>query len=262
MFDAAWVDTIAGFDANAWGAVLAAPFIGSFLGVVIRRFPERRPIAWTRSCCEGCGATLSVRDLIPLLSWLAGRGRCRFCGRWLGWFYPGVELAALTIAVIAVLLDQGPYVWLDCVLGWWLLALSWIDARHWLLPDLMTLPLVIAGLLAALIFDPSELTDRALGAALGYLAFRVVAFLYRRVRGRDGLGQGDAKLLAAAGAWVGASALPQVILIAALAALFTAACLRLSGVRLGPFSALPFGPFLALATWFVWLMPVVQASVS
>jgi leader peptidase (prepilin peptidase)/N-methyltransferase len=159
--------------------------------------------------------------------------------------------------LIAAFFDQGVEIWLDCILGWALLTLAWIDAQHWLLPDRLTLPLVVAGLAAALIFDPSELTGRALGAALGYLALRAVAFLYQRVRGRDGLGQGDAKLFAAAGAWVGAGALPQVILIAALAALFAAACLRLSGVRLGPFSALPFGPFLAFATWLVWMMPVL-----
>ena len=85
-------------------------------------------------------------------------------------------------------IDRGAETWLDCILGWWLLALGWIDARHWLLPDLLTLPLVVAGLAAALAFDPSGLTDRALGAALGYLALRVVAYLYRKFRGRDGLG--------------------------------------------------------------------------
>ncbi len=128
MFDAGWFDRMAGFDAGAWSAVLAAPFVGSFLGVVIRRLPEGRPIAWTRSRCEECGSTLSVRDLVPVLSWLTERGRCRLCGRWLGWFYPGVELAALGIALIAVFFDQGVEIWLDCVLGWTLLALG-LDRR-------------------------------------------------------------------------------------------------------------------------------------
>ena len=130
-------------------------------------------------------------------------------------------------------------------------------SRRWLLPDLLTLPLVILGLALAAAFDPDALVDRALGAALGYLALRAIALVYRLLRGRDGLGQGDAKLLAASGAWVGASALPQVILIAALAGLFAAACLRLGGIRMGAQSALPFGPFLAFATWLVWLLPVL-----
>ena len=259
MIDAAGLDLTMGFDTIGWSAVVAAPFIGSFLGVVIRRLPEGRPIAWSRSRCEGCGGTLGVRDLVPLLSWLAARGRCRFCGCPLGWFYPAVELAVLSIALIAVVLDQGRGVWLDCILGWWLLALGLIDARSWLLPDPLTLPLVVAGLIESLLFDRDELTSRALGAAFGYLALRGVAYLYRRLRGRDGLGQGDAKLLAAAGAWVGAAALPQVILFAALAALGAALCARLAGIRLGALSALPFGPFLALATWVVWLLQALPS---
>lgn len=259
MFDPAGLGPTIGLDPIGWSAVVAALFVGSFLGVVIRRLPDGRPIAWSRSRCEGCGAALGARDLVPLLSWIAGRGRCRFCGRPLGWFYPAVELAVLSIALIAVALDQGRGIWLDCILGWWLLALGWIDARTWLLPDALTLPLVLAGLIEALVFDRGLLTSRALGAALGYLALRGVAYLYRRLRGRDGLGQGDAKLLAAAGAWVGVAALPQVILLAALAALGAALCARLAGIRLGAFSALPFGPFLALATWMVWLLPALPS---
>jgi leader peptidase (prepilin peptidase)/N-methyltransferase len=155
--------------------------------------------------------------------------------------------------LVAVLIDGGQGAWLDCFLGWWLLTLGWIDSRCWLLPDVLTLPLVIAGLAAAALFDPDQLADRALGAALGYLSLLAVAALYRRLRGRDGLGRGDAKLLAASGAWLGASALPQVILFAALSALAAAGCLWFAGMRLRAHSALPFGPFLALATWLLWL---------
>lgn len=255
MLGADWVGNLAGFDRAGWFAVPVAPIVGSFLGVVIARLPDGRPIAWQRSHCESCGAVLGARDLVPLFSWLALRGRCRFCNAPIGWFAPAVEIAALAIAIVAVSIDSGAGAWLDCILGWWLLALGWIDLRHWLLPDLLSLPLVITGLAAALAFDPGGLTDRALGAALGYLVLRAVALLYRKIRGRDGLGKGDAKLLAAAGAWVGASGLSLVILIAALAGLIAAAGLRLAGIRLTAASALPFGPFLAAATWLVWLLP-------
>jgi leader peptidase (prepilin peptidase)/N-methyltransferase len=252
-----------------WSLVLIAPFIGSFLGLLIRRLPEGSPIARGRSRCDACGATLRVRDLVPILSWLMVGARCRYCNQPLGWFYPGVELAALAIALAAVLIDGGLIdgglidgglidggqgAWLDCVLGWWLLALAWIDLRSWLLPDALTLPLIIAGLAAAFLFNPDLLTERALGAALGYLSLTAIAALYRALRGREGLGGGDAKLLAASGAWLGAAALPQVILLAALSALAAAAGLRIAGVRLGIHSALPFGPFLALATWVLWLL--------
>jgi leader peptidase (prepilin peptidase)/N-methyltransferase len=160
----------------------------------------------------------------------------------------------LAIALAAVLIEGGQRAWLDCLLGWWLLALGWIDLRCWLLPDGLTLPLIIAGLAAAFLFNPDQLTERALGAALGYASLMTIAALYRALRGREGLGGGDAKLLAASGAWLGAAALPQVILLAALSALAAAAGLRVAGIRLGIHSALPFGPFLALATWVLWLL--------
>jgi leader peptidase (prepilin peptidase)/N-methyltransferase len=247
------LDRLGDAGAAGLGLLLIAPFVGSFLGVIVRRVPERLPMAWTRSRCDWCEAELRAHDLVPILSWLAAKGRCRYCGRTLGWFYPGIEVAAVAIALIAVLVDGGGAAWLDCLLGWWLLALAWIDIRCWRLPDVLTLPLVIAGLVAAAAFDPEQLTGRALGAALGYLSLRVVAALYRSFRGREGLGEGDAKLLAASGSWVGAGALPQLILVAAISALIAAAGLRLAGTRLSAHSALPFGPFLALATWLLWL---------
>jgi leader peptidase (prepilin peptidase) / N-methyltransferase len=247
------LDGFANADATEWALLVAAPFVGSFLGVVVRRLPEGLAIAWARSRCDWCGIVLRPRDLVPVIGWLAAQGRCRYCNRPLGWFYPGIELAAVLIALIAVLVDGGRNAWLDCALGWWLLTLGWIDLRTWLLPDPLTLPLVVAGLAAAVAFDPGQLTDRSLGAALGYLSLLAVAVLYRKLRHREGLGGGDAKLLAGAGAWLGASALPQVILLAALMALAAAGCLRFKGIRLGAQSALPFGPFLALSTWVVWL---------
>jgi leader peptidase (prepilin peptidase) / N-methyltransferase len=250
---AAQLDRLTSFGGTGWALLLLAPFVGSFLGVLIRRLPEGRPIVRGRSHCEWCSARLTPRDLVPLISWLVARGRCRHCGHWLGWFYPGVELAALAVAAIALAIDGAEQAWLDCLLGWWLLALGWIDARHWLLPDVLTLPLLVLGLALAAAFAPADLADHAAAAMLGYLALRAVAWIYQRLRHREGLGQGDAKLFAAAGAWLGIAALPQVILLAALAALLTAAGLALAGRRMRAHSALPFGPFLALATWLLWL---------
>lgn len=238
---------------QAVSLLLLAPIIGSFIGVVVRRYPRGEAIGWSRSRCEGCGTVLAPRDLVPLLSWAATLGRCRHCRRRLSWFYPAIEMAALLIALIAVAIDGAPRVWLDCLFGWWLLALSWIDLRYWVLPDVLTLPLIVAGLSAAALLDPESLLDRALGAVLGYLAFRGLAAIYRALRRREGLGAGDAKLLSALGAWIGLVALPQVILAGALGGLVTAGVLHLSGTRLRASSGLPFGPLLALPAWIIWL---------
>src|SRR5207237_8261984 len=115
-------DGIARIGHAGWFLLLLAPFVGSFLGTLIRRLPERRPLVAARSCCEACGARLEMRDLVPLASWVLTRGRCRRCGAALGWFYPGVELAAFAVAAIAMTIDGPDRAWIDCLLGWWLLA--------------------------------------------------------------------------------------------------------------------------------------------
>ncbi len=155
---------------------------------------------------------------MPLLSWFAAGGRCRHCGARLGWFYPAVEAAALAIALLAVGVDRGAMAWIDAGFGWWLLALAWIDWRHMVLPDVMTLPLVPIGLRGHVgkPWNRRNLRDSLLGAAAGLFGLWLVAWVYRRIRGREGLGFGDAKLFAAAGAWVGASGLPGVLAGAAL----------------------------------------------
>jgi len=244
-----------------WVVYLLAPFIGSFLGVLIRRWPAGRPVAYGRSCCDHCGAPLAPRDLVPLVSWLLARGRCRRCKAPIGEFYPLVELAALGVVVWAGTLDTEAALWLDCLLGWGLLTLAWIDAEHLLLPDILTLPLILFGLGAAWYLRWPPLVDAAAGAAVGYLSFRLLALAYRWLRGRDGLGAGDAKLLAAGGAWLGWQALGDVVLGAALAGILWFIATRRPGTdeprsdeppAAGP-AELPFGPALAVAIWIVRL---------
>ena len=231
--------------------VLAAPFAGSLLGVLVRRLPAGRPVLWDRSVCESCGRPLGPADLVPLASYLALHGRCRQCGARISPFHPVIELAALAVALSAVLFDaETGRIWAGCALGWTLLALAWIDAEHLSLPDVLTLPLVVAGLLATWLLDPAMLADHALGAAAGWLALWAVAAGYRRARGREGLGQGDAKLLAAGGAWLGWEALPWVVLLAALGGLAWALTRR---GHLSATTVLPFGPCLAAAIWLLWL---------
>ena len=234
--------------------VLAAPFVGSFLGVLIRRLPAGRGVILGRSACESCGRALAPWDLVPLASWLALRGRCRACGAAISWFHPAVELAATAVALAAVWAGNSvTEVWFGCLLGWTLLALAWIDWDWLRLPDALTLPLIVAGLVATWLLDPPALADHAGAALAGYAALRGLNALYRRLRGRDGLGAGDAKLFAAGGAWVGLAALPWLLLLAALAGLGVAALRRLRGERLAATTALPFGTCLALALWLAWL---------
>ena len=234
--------------------IIAAPFIGSFVALLIRRLPVGRPVVFARSECETCGTVLGALDMVPLLSLLVLRGRCRHCGQKVALAHAAVEIACLLIAVWVALEAEGPAdMWLGCVLGWTLLALAWIDWEHMLLPDRLTLPLVLAGLGGTVVLDPDGLALHAIGAILGYLIFRGIEIGYRRLRGRDGLGGGDAKLAAAGGAWLGALALPTMIFLAAVAGLVMALGLRVGGQKVGGEVKLPFGPPLCAAIWVIWL---------
>lgn len=238
-----------------WVPVLVAPFAGSLLGALIRRLPRDRPDLWGRSACEACGHVLSPLELVPLASFAVQRGRCRACGARIAPAHLVVEMAAVLVALLAAAVAvDSVMIWEGCALGWTLLALAWLDWEHFWLPDVLTLPLLVAGLVDAWLFAPWSLTERALGAAAGYAGLRAVNLLYRALRKRDGLGEGDAKLLAAAGAWLGWMALPDVLLLAALAGIGLAGVARLRGARLAAATALPFGTALAAATWAMWLV--------
>ncbi len=234
--------------------LLMAPFIGSFLGVLIRRLPAGRSVVRGASACESCGQRLAPRDLAPVLSFIFLRGHCRFCGSRIAREHLAVELAALVVAAISVRTQLDDVrIWAGCGLGWTLLALAWIDWKHLRLPDVLTLPLLLAGLAVTLALDPQAATGHAAAAAVGYLAFRGIGEFYRWWRGREGLGQGDAKLLAAAGAWVGLEHLSDVLLAGALLGLFVALGTGIARRGLRRDMVVAFGPSLAAATWLVWL---------
>jgi len=235
-----------------WPAI-AAPFIGSFLGTLALRLPRGQRLALDRSRCDACAHPLGALDLIPVVSWLAALGRCRYCRAPLSIFYPAIELAALGIALWAGFTLPGDLLWLGCGLGWCLLALGVIDLRDHLLPDILTLPLIPLGLIAAYVEDPASTGIHALSAVAGYATFRLIAFAYRSWRGRDGLGHGDAKLLAAAGAWVSWQGLPGVVLIGATASLALVLVHARSGRGIRAEDRIPFGPGSCLGLWLVWL---------
>lgn len=240
-----------------WIMVLAAPFIGSFLGVLALRLPEDRPFVWSRSMCDHCGHVLSAADLVPIASFVSLRGRCRYCGKPICRVVLVMELGALAVAVWAGLLTSGWILAAGCALGWSLLLLGVIDWRTQLLPDAVTLPLLAAGLIAFALMTGSWL-QHVIGATVGFLCIALLAFVYHLLRGREGIGLGDAKLLSALGAWVSWEGLPTVLLWGSILGLIVALArgLTRNGIRLS--DRLPFGTFLAAGGWLVWLYGPLQ----
>lgn len=232
---------------------LAALSVGSFLATLIHRLPVDQPITTGRSACPQCGHGLNWRDLIPLASWALARGRCRYCSGHVSPFYPLMEIAALGIGLWSLAVVPFALLLVTCLFGWALLALAIIDLRTLTLPHVITMPLIGAGLLVGYAVTPTPWALHLLGALAGWGVLSTIYYVYLWLRGREGLGRGDAWLFAAAGAWLSLGGLPSVLLIAAV--------LGLAGGLIRAFwrgtdtlsRPLPFGPPLAAATWLVWL---------
>lgn len=235
--------------------LVMAPFIGSFLGVVVQRWG--RETLWGRSHCDHCGHTLSPADLVPLLSWLALGGKCRYCGSKLGPFFPAIEVLAVVPVLWAATLMEGPLLIATSLFGWTLLTLSLIDWRTQRLPDALTGLIAVSGLAVAVFYDLPNLHGHLIGLLAGFTAFWFIGALYRSLRGQTGLGLGDAKLLAGLGAWVSWEGLAAVILLAAASAIVTVLFRALlkpgEHISLNAAQRIPFGPFLSLGGWIVWL---------
>ena len=265
---------------TALGFPLAACFgllVGSFLNVVILRLPRRMEWEWKRdsremlgepelydppppgivverSHCPQCNHQLSWYENIPVLSWLALRGKCRSCKTPISVQYPAVEL--LTMLLFVACVWRFGFGWQGfgaLVLTGFLIALSGIDVRTQLLPDTLTLPLMWLGLIASLdnLYMPAK--PALLGALLGYVSLWSVWWLFKQATGKEGMGHGDFKLLAALGAWCGLHGLLPIILLSAVAgAIIGSIMLAVQGRdRATP---IPFGPYLAIAGWvtFMW----------
>jgi leader peptidase (prepilin peptidase) / N-methyltransferase len=247
--------------------------VGSFLNVVIHRLPKMMEADWRQQCieflhpdqaakeqppprynlivprsaCPSCGHKITAVENIPVLSYLVLRGKCRACGTSISARYPAVE--ALTGILTALTAWHFGVTWaalFAVVFLWALIALTFIDADTTLLPDDITLPLLWLGLLvnAASVF--TSLSSAVIGAAAGYLALWSVYWAFKLLTGKEGMGYGDFKLLAAIGAWLGWQMLPLVILLSALVgAVVGIAGIVLRGRERG--AKLPFGPYLSAA---------------
>jgi leader peptidase (prepilin peptidase)/N-methyltransferase len=230
--------------------------VGSFLAVILLRWPESRSAFRGRSRCDGCGETLRIWELVPILSHLALRGKCSRCGAAIDPSHLLIELAAALIGLVALLAHPGPAGAAAALLGWWLLLIAALDARHHWLPDALTLPLIPAGLAFALLGLGPRLDQRLIGAAAGFLILWGIALVYRRVRGREGLGGGDPKLLAGLGAWLGWQQLPFVLLGSGLLGLAALLLARSRGATISATDRLPLGTLMALSAWPIWLLIV------
>jgi leader peptidase (prepilin peptidase)/N-methyltransferase len=271
------IDLASNAGAAAALAGLLGLIVGSFLNVVILRLPTRliyawqmqsrellelpepadqiKPpgIIWESSHCPQCKHPLGALENIPLFSWLVLRGRCRHCHVSISIQYPLVEL--LTGVASAAILWKFGFGWqaaAGLVLTWVLIALAGIDLRTQLLPDQLTLPLLWLGLLLSLAPLFADSRASIVGAVIGYLSLWSVYWLFKLSTGKEGMGYGDFKLLAAIGAWMGPSALLPVVLLSSLfGAVVGGAFLLIRGHdRSMP---IPFGPFIAVAGW-AWFM--------
>ena len=238
---------------HAFLLVLIAPFVGSFLGLLVVRLPRGSAVIAGRSVCDRCGRILSLRDLVPLLSWCCSLGRCRICSGKIDLAHPAMELGAVVVVLWAATEQSGSILWLSCFLGWCLLTLAFVDFRAFILPDCLTLPLLAVGLLMVALFVPERLVDHVVGAAMGYSIFVLLRWLYAQLRSREGLGLGDAKLLAASGAWLAWWSLASVVLVAAVMALASHSIQSLLVGRIKATDKIPFGGYLCFGTWLVWL---------
>jgi leader peptidase (prepilin peptidase)/N-methyltransferase len=221
---------------------------GSFLATLVLRWPAGERLTG-RSRCDSCGATLSATELVPLLSWALSGGRCRHCHAAIPTIHPAMELASAAIGALAFLVTPSPLGLAGALFGWTLLALLALDLAHLWLPDRLTLPLLGLGLL----FGPGTPVERLVAAGLAGGAFLLLALLYRRLRGRDGLGLGDAKLMAALAAWLSPSMIGPLILVSALVGLALALVRARRAPAEGAQAPVPFGACLALTAFPLWL---------
>lgn len=244
---------VVGFGMLSLWVLVASPFIGSFLGVVVTRFETSDSPYRGRSKCPDCYHPLGVRDLIPVISWLVLKGRCRYCSASISRIYLTSEVGALVVAVWAVAVVDEAFLLVSCLLGWALMTLSLIDIRVLRIPDILSGFILMSGLVVSAIFFRSTILDHVLGALAGFAVLFAVRHAYYRFRGRQGLGNADERLLAAGGAWIGIAGVFSALFLAALLGVLAVFVANIFGRKISGTDAIPFGPFLAAGVWLTWL---------
>jgi leader peptidase (prepilin peptidase)/N-methyltransferase len=279
-----------------WVALVFGLCIGSFLNVVIHRLPRMMERDWREQCaelassagepqggslvplppnkeqqgrynlfvprsaCPSCGRQIRALENVPVLSWIALRGKCAGCGARISLRYPAVEIAAGALAAYAAWRYGASLAALGAMaFGWSLLTLTVIDLDTQLLPDDITLPLLWAGLLLNLGGSFAPLASAVIGAIAGYLVLWSIYWAFRFATGKEGMGYGDFKLLAAIGAWLGWQKLPMVILFSSVVGALVGIGLMVFA-RHGREKPIPFGPYLAAAGLIamLWGEPIAR----
>ena len=243
--------TLAAILAPALGTV-AGLIAGSFIATLVIRWPNGRALSG-RSACDACGRALSMRDLVPLLSWVAVRGNCRTCGAAINWRHPAIEVAAALVGAIALAVSPDWGGAAGALLGWQLLMLAALDAEHFWLPDPSTVTLAVSGLVAGAMGFGVDLPSRVFGGIAGFAALFAIGWSYKNIRKRDGLGGGDPKLLGAIGCWLGWQALPFVLLGASGVGLVAVFMLLVRGKPVAATTRMPLGALMAVAAFPVWV---------
>lgn len=245
----------------AWPIALGVlgALLGSFIATLAIRWPAGRSVLRGRSACDGCGRTLRAIELVPLVSALALRGRCRGCHRAIDPRHGWIELAAAAIGASAGIATASPTAIAGAAFGWLLLALAALDVVALWLPDRLTGLLALGGIGTAALGLYPALPDRLIGGAAGFASLWLIALGYRRWRGREGLGGGDPKLFGAIGLWLGWEPLPAVLLIASMVGLGIALVARLAGNRVAADTPVPLGALLAIAAYPAWLVMIASS---
>jgi len=225
--------------------VVAGLLIGSFLNVVIARLPEGRSLVRPGSACPGCGAAIVWYDNVPVVSFVALRGRCRACAMPIPWRYPVVEaVTGALFGAAALVLGATLHAVVACALLAALVAITMIDLERHIIPDVISLPGTLAGVLANLATGRVSWKESLVGVVVGGGAFLTIALVGSWLAGQDAMGGGDIKLAAMLGAFLGWKVLLFSLFVSALGGGILAAALMGSGLR-GRKDPLPFGPFLA-----------------
>lgn len=237
------------------GAVLGA-IVGSFMATLVLRWEQDLSISSGRSRCDTCGQILSVGELVPLVSYVLQHGCCRRCRASIDPLHWWVEAGTAIVGAASFMLAPSPIHAIGWIaLGGLLLTLALIDARNLWLPNVLTSLLAVSGLVAGHLLAGTGLRDGLIGLAAGYGSLTLIATAYRRLRGHDGLGAGDAKLLAGLGAWFGWQSLANIVLVSALIALGWVLLQTITGTRINRKTAIPLGTFLcigAIPGWYVY----------